>query len=467
MKIRANYVSNSSSASFLLDLATKKYFTLTAKTQSNIIFYIPYKEYSRFRGEAELENIEYLVGRENDSNTSEWLTLSRSSSNIFVSLYFQLSSQSEINYNLLGKSMWIIQVRINLSPNYYIKFRSKKNIFITTPFKADEDFYPYFKIINADAGGQIEASGNIGTLFDMDDGSGNSNNSYYTRCFYKLFKDCKGLISAPELPAITAEDSCCESMFEGCESLINVPDLSLTSLAPSCCFRMFAGCKSLINAPKLPKNVLADSCYKEMFSGCILLENTPELPATTLTSNCYESMFASCTSLSGISGISGIMLNSAVLSPSCCFKMFTECTSLKNAPNLPINVLVDSCYKEMFSYCTLLENRPELPATNLALNCYEGMFMGCSSLTNGGNLPAQILIQNCYKNMFKGCTSLSSLSVEFNTWAINGRFSGTESDYRETAVYWLNDIEIAGEFRCPEDLPVTKRNANSKKLEYN
>ena len=75
-------------------------------------------------------------------------------------------------------------------------------------------------------------------------------------------------------------------------------DLIQTPFASNCYRSMFSGCKGLTSAPELPATTLATYCYYLMFRGCTGLTSAPELPATTLASNCYSSMFSGCTHLS-------------------------------------------------------------------------------------------------------------------------------------------------------------------------
>ena len=112
-----------------------------------------------------------------------------------------------------------------------------------------------------------------------------------------MFRDCKSLITAPELPATVLGSQCYQYMFYGCTSLVNAPELPATTLAAQCYQYMFYGCTSLVNAPELPATNLSESCYQHMFYGCTSLVNAPKLPATTLAPNCYRYMFYGCTSL--------------------------------------------------------------------------------------------------------------------------------------------------------------------------
>ena len=116
--------------------------------------------------------------------------------------------------------------------------------------------------------GLVAASGDITSLrrFDL------AQTTLVNYCYYKMFIDCTGLTSAPELPA--------------------------TTLASSCYRNMFDGCTGLMSAPELPATTLVNYCYYKMFSGCTGLTSAPELPATTLASDCYVFMFSRCTNLS-------------------------------------------------------------------------------------------------------------------------------------------------------------------------
>ena len=166
-----------------------------------------------------------------------------------------------------------------------------------------------------------------------------------------MFDGCTNLLYAPKvLPANDFKGSYnYQYMFRDCKSLITAPELPATALGSECYQYMFYGCTSLVNAPKLPATTLTPKCYQYMFQGCTSLVNVPELPATALGSECYQYMFHGC-------------------------------TSLVNAPKLPATTLTERCYFNMFRNCSSLVNVPELPATTLAGQCYQNMFRDCTSL---------------------------------------------------------------------------------------
>ena len=128
-----------------------------------------------------------------------------------------------------------------------------------------------------------------------------------------MFRNCKSLITAPELPATALGSECYQYMFYGCTSLVNAPELPATTLTEKCYQYMFYGCTSLVNAPELPATTLAEKCYFNMFRNCSSLVNAPELPATTLSAQCYQYMFYGCTSLKTIRCRAKVTASSATL----------------------------------------------------------------------------------------------------------------------------------------------------------
>ena len=177
--------------------------------------------------------------------------------------------------------------------------------------------------------------------------------------------------------------------------------LPMTTLGEGCYFRMFKDCQNLTSAPALPATTLADSCYYYMFSGCIRLANAPtSLPATSLSVNCYNLMFENCAITKGPS------LPATSLAVSCYAHMFYGCGKLRNAPSLPATTMEASCYSEMFRGCSSLTTAPALPATTLAPNCYDNIFNRCSSLMEVPELPATVMQSSCYYGMFNKCSAL-------------------------------------------------------------
>ena len=112
--------------------------------------------------------------------------------------------------------------------------------------------------------GLVAASGDITSIrrFDLEQTTLN------TFCYGYLFKDCTGLTSAPELPAITLANNCYRQMFKGCTGLTSAPELPATTIAIGCYASMFEGCTGLMSAPELPAITLANNCYVSMFRSC-------------------------------------------------------------------------------------------------------------------------------------------------------------------------------------------------------
>lgn len=148
-------------------------------------------------------------------------------------------------------------------------------------------------------GRTIYASGNVYSLLSRDYKRMTSLAGHGV-CFNRLFRDCVGLLSAPELPATTLANACYTEMFRGCTSLKQPPELPAPVIDGNCYLRMFSECSSLERIPYLPATTMMDYCYKEMFSGCSSIKEPVKLPVTTLAKYSLHSMFASCTNLNSI-----------------------------------------------------------------------------------------------------------------------------------------------------------------------
>lgn len=66
-------------------------------------------------------------------------------------------------------------------------------------------------------------------------------------------------------------------------------------------YRLFYNCKHLITPPELPFTSLSVGCYYNMFMYCSDMTTAPHLPALVGVSNCYRQMFYNCSSLNEIS----------------------------------------------------------------------------------------------------------------------------------------------------------------------
>ena len=153
-----------------------------------------------------------------------------------------------------------------------------------------------------DPNNKVTCTGDIRTLMTFGDFTTvNTSNATFKR----LFKDCKALTTAPELPATKLAKKCYYQMFLGCSSLTTAPAvLPATTLSANCYQEMFSGCSSLATAPALPATTLADYCYQKMFINCTSLATAPELPATTLADYCYQYMFSGCEKLTTAPAVS-------------------------------------------------------------------------------------------------------------------------------------------------------------------
>ena len=360
-------------------------------------------------------------------------------------------SEITLEYNVDGEgwASYTIGKTVKLADGGELMFRAGEqgNDF----FSSDDENYYNFKIT-----GSVAARGNIMSLLDRKC----VRNSVPSNVFNGLFKHCRTLTSAPELPATELESDCYNNMFDGCTSLAEAPVLPATELAEGCYRGMFNDCRSLTKAPALPATELAERCYSYMFSFCKSLRNAPALPATKLAEFCYYGMFSGCARLT-----EAPELPATELALSCYNYMFVLCESLTKAPELPATELAGGCYDSMFKYCNFtkapalpatelakwcysnmfngcmnLTEAPVLPATELAEFCYYGMFEGCRSLTKAPELPATKLAGNCYFEMFFGCANLKFVKALF-----------TDKPSEETTKDWLSGVSYTGIFVKSKD----------------
>ena len=228
-----------------------------------------------------------------------------------------------------------------------IELNPTDRVYIKSDLVADIFGDPRFKF-NGN-GIRLRARGNIASLiYGTDDAYVNKYTSVTKYCYNALFKNCKSLTQAPELPATILAEWCYYDMFRNCTSLTQAPELPATTLVRYCYYHMFYDCASLTQAPELPATTLASGCYNAMFYGCTSLTKAPELPATTLANDCYKFMFDGC-------------------------------SNLTQAPELPATTLADSCYSSMFQYCKKLNYVKCLATDASATDCTKNWLSGVST----------------------------------------------------------------------------------------
>lgn len=161
-----------------------------------------------------------------DPEESSYLTFVSSGESSVALVKVGEPSDISLEYSIDGKSWnpYIIGEVIYLLKNE-VSFRAGETG--NEGFSKGKDNYYQFKI-----SGEVAAKGNIMSLLDRSC----RKDAVPSHAFYSLFRDCKGLTEAPELPA--------------------------TDLAEGCYACMFSDCTSLTKALALPATVLADFCYQ-------------------------------------------------------------------------------------------------------------------------------------------------------------------------------------------------------------
>lgn len=144
--------------------------------------------------------------------------------------------------------------------------------------------------------GKIAASGDIMSLLDKDIDPEEVPNYG----LLGIFRDCKSLVKAPELPAMRIKALGYRDMFYNCTSLTKAPDLPATELYEGAYYSMFLGCDKLTEAPKLIADSIGYQCYRNMFHDCHSLKIAPELPLTNAANYGYGSIYKNCYNLEEI-----------------------------------------------------------------------------------------------------------------------------------------------------------------------
>ena len=183
---------------------------------------------------------------------------------------------------------YTLGTKITLNDGQSVSFQNK-----TKFFSQYFDKYYYFY---TGGDGELTLSGNIMSLINY---SKKIQNQYQ---FYKLFYNCKNIVSASrlQLPAKKLQEYCYCGMFKDCISLLHPPRLNSVKLENDCYSTMFWGCTQLQYPPDLPAKKLAINCYFAMFFDCKNIKIGPTLPATELVSGCYENMFEGCENLASL-----------------------------------------------------------------------------------------------------------------------------------------------------------------------
>ncbi|PYG86553.1 Calx-beta domain-containing protein [Ruminiclostridium sufflavum DSM 19573] len=177
------------------------------------------------------------------------------------------------------------------------------------------------------------------------------------------FKNCKGLIIAPEIP-------------------YSVTDMSYT----------FSGCTGLTQVSEIPDGV---TNMRYAFNGCVSLTQAPVLPNSVTSIN---HTFSGCTALSQASEIPNSVtdINAA----------FSRCTDLVQAPEIPYSV-IDMSYA--FYMCTGLINVPIIPNGIKNMNY---SFYGCTNLTGNIFIPKSVTkMTNIFTNTSMPITMIYSSTI--------------------------------------------------------
>ena len=303
-------------------------------------------------------------------------------------------------------------------------------------------------------------------------------------CYHNMFADCTSLVSAPELPAITAEGTAYSQtpdgryaycgMFSGCTSLVNAPStISLDKFYYFSHSQMFAGCTSLEAAPEiLTSGDAASHCCYAMFNCCTSLTDVPSMNIGKTSEYCFAGMFNNCKSLSATPEINYIESSSGGDYNYSFMSMFEGCTSLREVLIKIPRIMSQSTCDSMFAGCTSLTSSPLLPAQNLGQYCYQAMFYGCTNLSEITCLATSISAQGCTNLWVVGVAPrgnfikypyMSSWQVNQNGIPSGWTITDYEFDGKWVATYSGGTILKAD---CDSTSAITQMEISSSKLLY-
>ena len=134
----------------------------------------------------------------------------------------------------------------------------------------------------------------------------------------------------------------CNLFFQSSGSLgvVHAHDLVMPTLNKTgMFFRLFRGCTSLVSAPPLPQTEIPSWGFREMFYGCTSLPTIASMVATTFGNTCCQAMYQGCTSLTSVtlptptsySGTGQFQL------------MFYNCSNLSYVKFLATDISTENC----------------------------------------------------------------------------------------------------------------------------
>ena len=172
--------------------------------------------------------------------------------------------------------------KIASSPDGKLYMQGLGNTILGTPTNG---YDLQFKI---DAKYNVQCNGNIEVLLDYLMVQKGEHPPMAKSCFSGLFRNCKGLVLAPDLPATELVASCYDFLFCGCSKLRKLPKMhpEITRLPQSCYYYMFADCTSLTEIfDKFLATELETNCITHMFEGCTNLKGTVHCPESVKNNN--------------------------------------------------------------------------------------------------------------------------------------------------------------------------------------
>lgn len=228
-----------------------------------------------------------------------------------------------------------------------------------------------------------------------------------------------------------------DATFGGSITAIRRKEYNDDSLGAYQFYRLFKGCTTITSAPKLySTGTFGDYAYSEMFNGCTGLATMPQWANNGSTAqNLFNATFSGCTSLQTMLPFS--MSNSETLAVGQMMQCFSGCTGLQSVEDFSSLATIGTAgLKQCFMGCRALSVGADMPLLSSVSNdslyqCYSNSgltsaidvpslatvgkfsfarcYEGCTSLLDGGDYSSvtSVLMDGFY-NAYSGCTSMTT-----------------------------------------------------------
>lgn len=224
-------------------------------------------------------------------------------------------------------------------------------------------------------------------------------------------------------------------------------------------YRLFKNCTQLTTAPYLGAKILRNQIYRETFMGCTNIEEVesePNLQNGGEAGADFISMFEGCTSLNRFTNIHVTKGWNGSYGGDDLTRMFFGCSSLEEIPlyDTTLNEVQDGSYRRTFEGCISLIDASEYRMYQPHTTVYHSgvrTFYGCTSLKYPPYLNKAILNVSWGNGneelKFAGCSSLKE--IIYNSQELP-QYTDTSAAWTRN---WVNGVPSTGNFFIGKNCP--------------